>query len=103
MAISQGTARKRVSNARAILRERWNEYDGVPEDSGSLLAADVEADVTDGLSVGELTSGRLGEVKRNPTRAELSVGEPALLAADVEADVTDGLSVGELPLVGWVK
>ncbi len=55
----------------------------------------MEADVTDGLSVGELTSGRLGEVKRNPTRAELSVGEPALLAADVEADVTDELSVGE--------
>lgn len=28
LAIFQGTARKRISNARAILRERWNEYDG---------------------------------------------------------------------------
>jgi hypothetical protein len=38
----------------------------------------------------------LGEVKRNPTRAELSVGEPVLLATDLVTDLTDGLSVGEL-------
>ncbi len=36
-----------------------------------LLATDVEADVTDGLSVGEPGSSRLGEVKRNPTNRYL--------------------------------
>jgi len=73
LSISQGTARKRVSNARAILRERWNEYDGVAEDSSSSLATGtgkmpVLRDLTDGLSVGEPASGRLGEAKRNPTK-----------------------------------
>jgi len=73
LAISQGTARKRVSNARAILRERWNEYEGVAEESSSSLAADVEGTSAD----------------------ELPVGEPALLAADVEETSADELSVGE--------
>lgn len=68
LAISQGTARKRVSNARAILRERWNEYDGVAEDSSSSLAADVEGTSADELSMGEPVSGRLDEAKRNPAR-----------------------------------
>ena len=68
MAISQSTARKRVSNARAILRERWNEYDGVAEDSSSSLAADVEGTSADELSVGEPVSGKLDEAKRNPAR-----------------------------------
>jgi RNA polymerase sigma-70 factor (ECF subfamily) len=68
LAISQGTARKRVSNARAILRERWNEYNGVTEDPSSSLATDVEETSADELSVGEPASSRLDEAKRNPTR-----------------------------------
>ncbi len=68
MAISQGTARKRVSNTRAILRERWNEYNGMTEDPSSSLATDVEETSADELSVGEPASSRLDEAKRNPTR-----------------------------------
>jgi RNA polymerase sigma factor (sigma-70 family) len=90
LGISRDNVRKRVSNARATLRERWREYDRAVESSRPWLKTPKESK---------------GSRLATPAETEMLASSESLVADDVGNLAADGAKV-EAPrtdAVAWVK